>query len=224
MRLLVKMVLEKSTLIKLIAQLYKGYEGDILINDVNIHKYSTESIRKNIGVVFQDFIQYEMTVRENIGIGDYQNIHNDDKIYESASKTGILDLVKALPSRINTQLGKWFPGGSQLSGGQWQRIAIARAFFRESSIYILDEPSAALDPESEREVFEKFAKLIDNKIGIFISHRYTSTRFADLIMYMEDGKIKAIGTHQELMQMCNEYRYLYNLQVESFQPVETADV
>ncbi|MCY9510033.1 ABC transporter ATP-binding protein/permease [Paenibacillus larvae] len=214
----------KSTLIKLIAQLYKGYEGDILINDVNIHKYTTESIRKNIGVVFQDFMQYEMTVRENIGIGHYQNMHNDDKIYESALKTGILDLVKALPSRINTQLGKWFPGGFQLSGGQWQRIAIARAFFRESSIYILDEPSAALDPESEREVFEKFAKLIDNKIGIFISHRYTSTRFADLIMYMEDGKIKAIGTHQELMQMCNEYRYLYNLQVESFQPVETADV
>ncbi|SFE76964.1 ATP-binding cassette, subfamily B [Paenibacillus algorifonticola] len=207
----------KSTLIKLIAQLYKDYEGEILINDINIHDYTTESIRSNIGVVFQDFMQYEMPVRENIGISDYQNMDNDDKIYESAFKSGISDLVKALPAQINTQLGKWFPDGIQLSGGQWQRIAIARAFFKDGSIFVLDEPSAALDPESEKEVFEKFTKLIDDKIGIFITHRYTSTRFADRIIYMEDGELNAIGTHQELMHVCNEYRYLYNLQIESFQ-------
>lgn len=211
----------KSTLIKLIAQLYKGYEGEILINDVTICKYTTESIRRNIGVVFQDFMQYEMTVRENIGIGDYQNMQDDNKIYKSVSKAGLLDVVKALPNQINTQIGKWFPGGIQLSGGQWQRIAIARAFFKEGSVYILDEPSAALDPESERKVFEKFTELIDNKIGIFISHRYTSTKFANRIMYMEEGQLKAMGTHQQLMHGSNEYRYLYHLQVQSFFPVES---
>ncbi|GAC40803.1 ATPase and permease components [Paenibacillus popilliae ATCC 14706] len=208
----------KSTLIKLIAQLYKGYEGEILINDVPICNYTTESIRRNIGVVFQDFMQYEMTVRENIGLGDYQNMQDDNKIYYSVSKAGLLDVVKALPNQINTQLGKWFPGGIQLSGGQWQRIAIARAFFKEGSVYILDEPSAALDPESERKVFETFTELIDNKIGIFISHRYTSTKFANRIMYMEEGQLKAMGTHQQLMHGCNEYRYLYHLQVQSFFP------
>ncbi|MBS4192864.1 ABC transporter ATP-binding protein [Bacillus sp. FJAT-49705] len=206
----------KSTFIKLLCQLYENYEGEILINGINLKLYDTASVRENIGAVFQDFMQYEMPLRANIGFGNFKHMHEDELIYKAAEKAGIAAFAKALPNKIDTQLGKWFPGGFQLSGGQWQKIAIARAFFRDASLYILDEPSAALDPESEKEVFDKFIQLLDNKIGIFISHRYTTTKFAERIIYMEDGEIKAMGSHQELMEDCPDYYYLYNLQADSY--------
>jgi ATP-binding cassette, subfamily B, bacterial NisT/SpaT len=206
----------KSTLIKILSQLYTNYDGTILINNKDIKTYDTESLRKNIGVVFQDFTQYEMSTRYNIGFGDIDNMNKDDLIHAAVEKAKIQHLINQLPNGLDTQLGRWFPGGVQLSGGQWQRIAIARAFFKDADLYILDEPSAALDPYSEKEVFEGFMQLIENKVGIFISHRYTSTVFAKKIIYMEEGSIKALGSHEELMRTCREYSNLYNMQASTY--------
>jgi ATP-binding cassette, subfamily B, bacterial NisT/SpaT len=206
----------KSTLVKLITQLYNEFEGEIRVNNIPIQDINREDFSKRIGVVFQDFVQYEMTVRNNIGFGDINNLSNNGKIIEAANKAGINRIMHKFPKGIDSQLGRLFNEGVQLSGGQWQRIAIARAFMRDADMYILDEPSAFLDPQAEHEVLEQFKKLIQNKIGIFISHRISSAKLADKIIVMDKGKICEYGDHYTLIEKGGLYAKLYEIQASSY--------
>ncbi len=196
----------KSTFIKLLTGLYEVQQGDILVNGVNIKELDMDSYMEQIAALFQDFMKYEMTLKENIGFGQIDKLHQTNKMHE------VLDIVKAdflkghSSYQFNTQLGLWFDEGRQLSGGQWQKIALARAYFREASLYILDEPSSALDPIAEKETFDTFFSLSKDKIGIFISHRLVAAKLADRIIVMDKGGIVGIGTHEELLKTCPLYK------------------
>ncbi|KXJ34507.1 ABC transporter ATP-binding protein [Bacillus spizizenii] len=196
----------KSTFIKLLTGLYEVQQGDILINGISIKELDMDSYMNQIAALFQDFMKYEMTLKENIGFGQVDKLHQTNKMHE------VLDIVKAdfLKShssyQFDTQLGLWFEEGRQLSGGQWQKIALARAYFREASLYILDEPSSALDPIAEKETFDTFFSLSKEKIGIFISHRLVAAKLADRIIVMDKGEIVGIGTHEELLKTCPLYK------------------
>ncbi|QUI21682.1 ABC transporter ATP-binding protein [Vallitalea pronyensis] len=214
----------KTTLIKLLTQLYDEFEGDILINGMSIRSFDQDALRQRMTVVFQDFVQYELNMRHNIGFGHVNRLDSDDVIMEAAKRAGIDSLVEDLPQELDTQIGRLFEQGSQLSGGQWQRVAIARAFMRQADVYILDEPSSMLDPESERDVFEKFRELIHQHIGIFISHRYTSIKYADHIVMMDQGKVIELGSHQELIAKDGVYAYLYNMQLAAYSEGEKEEV
>lgn len=179
-----------------------------------------QQIQERIGVVFQDFMQYEMSARHNIGFGSLKEMDDEIKVMTAAQKVLIETLIKQLPKGIDTQLGKWFEEGYQLSGGQWQRIAIARAFMRNADIYILDEPSSFLDPIAEKELLEIFMELMKDKIGIFITHRITSARLAQKIIVMEEGQIIEQGSHLELMMGNGMYAEMYRIQVSSFSDKE----
>lgn len=206
----------KSTFVKLLIQLYRDFEGDIYFNGMSVKNIPVDLIRSKIGAVFQDFVQYEMPIRQNIGYGQVEAMHYDDQIFEAALHAGIKDLIENLPNSIDTQLGKWFEGGFQLSGGQWQRIAIARSFMRDADIYIMDEPSSFLDAQSEEEIYQKFSKLVKNRVGIFISHRLSSVRYADEIIVMEGGAIVEQGNHDMLMNLDKRYAELYRLQQSGY--------
>lgn len=210
----------KSSLVKLLMQLYGDYRGRISINGVDIKEYDLQQIQERIGVVFQDFMQYEMSARHNIGFGSLKEMDDEIKVMTAAQKVLIETLIKQLPKGIDTQLGKWFEEGYQLSGGQWQRIAIARAFMRNADIYILDEPSSFLDPIAEKELLEIFMELMKDKIGIFITHRITSARLAQKIIVMEEGQIIEQGSHLELMMGNGMYAEMYRIQVSSFSDKE----
>jgi len=210
----------KTTLVKLLTQLYDDFEGDILINGISIRRYDREALLRRIGVVFQDFVQYELKMRHNIGFGNVDRLDEDDKLHEAAERAGIDRMLEQMPDQLETQMGRLFEQGHQLSGGQWQRVAIARAFMRDADLYALDEPSSMLDPEAEMEIFEKFRELIQERIGLFISHRYTAIKYADHILMMDGGRIVEQGNHQELMERGGMYAHLYNVQVSAY--VETA--
>ncbi|HHW39230.1 MAG TPA: ABC transporter ATP-binding protein [Bacillales bacterium] len=207
----------KSTIIKLLTRLYTDYEGSILINDQPIETYSLQSLRSQIGVVFQDFIKYELSVKENIGYGDIQRMRDKEAIVKVAQDSNSYSFIKKMPHKLDTQLGKIFTDGYQLSGGQWQKIAITRAIFKNSSAYALDEPSAALDPYSEREIFSKFHELIQNKIGIYISHRFTTVKQATKILVFNEGELIEEGNHDYLMNLKGEYFKIYKLQASAYE-------
>ncbi|TKH43491.1 ABC transporter ATP-binding protein [Paenibacillus terrae] len=213
----------KSTIVKLLTHLYSEFEGEILINGHSIHEMDKDSFREKIGVVFQDFVHYEMAVRDNIGFGNVSSREMDEDIWTAIDKAGITDLVVSLPDKIDTLLGKWFEDGQQLSGGQWQRIAIARAFMRNADVYVLDEPSSFLDPHAEKEVFQKFDQLVNEKLGVFISHRLSSARMADTIILMEEGKIIETGSHEYLLDMNGVYAEMFRLQASSYLPQRECD-
>lgn len=206
----------KSTIVKLLTQMYSDFEGEILINDRSIHSFDKEEYRKKIGVVFQDFVHYEMTVRDNIGFGNVDHKHDDQKIWAASTKAGTTPLISAMTDGLDTLLGKWFENGHQLSGGQWQRVAIARAFMREGELYILDEPSSFLDPYSEREVFETFGSLIHDRMAVFISHRLSSAKMAETIILMEQGEIAESGSHSYLMEKQGRYYDMYQTQASAY--------
>lgn len=212
----------KSTLVKLFSQLYSEYEGEILLNGLSIRRYDREAFQRKIGIVFQDFVQYEMPMRQNIGFGDLSYLEQDEKLMQAAESAGIGDMVNRLPQKMETQLGRLFEAGQQLSGGQWQRVAIARAFLREADVYLLDEPSSFLDPQAEGEVFAKFRQLVAGRMGIYISHRYSSVSFSDKILVMEHGRLVELGSHQELMECDGIYAGLYKKQIASLVKQEEA--
>lgn len=204
----------KTTLIKLLLRLYDVTSGEILINGKNIKEIDLESLRSEIGVIFQNFKTYEMTVTENIGFGDIKNIGNIKKIKEAAELANASTFIEKFPNQYETVLGKHFEKGEELSGGQWQKIALARAFFKDSKVLIMDEPTSALDPKSEYEVFKNLIAHTKNKSLILISHRFSTVRLADEIIVLDDGKIAEQGSHESLIKLNGKYAKLYNLQAK----------
>lgn len=206
----------KTTLVKLLARLYDPDEGRITLDGVDLREYDLDDLRANIGVIFQDFVRYHMTAAENIGVGQVEDMNNRDRI-EDAARRGMADeVVAGLERGYDQVIGRRFKEGVDLSGGQWQKIAIARAYMRDAQVMILDEPTAALDARSEFEVFERFKELSDDKTAILISHRFSSVRMADRILVLADGKVEASGTHAELMAQGGRYAELFELQAAGY--------
>ncbi|SCW63490.1 ATP-binding cassette, subfamily B [Paenibacillus tianmuensis] len=206
----------KSTLVKLLMQLYADYQGVIKVNGHNILDYDLQQIQERIGIVFQDFVHYEMSVRHNIGFGSMDKLEQDEQLLDAAKCAAIDQTIKQLPYGLDTQLGRWFEEGFQLSGGQWQRIAIARAFFRSADVYILDEPTSFLDPLAEQNLLQLFQDLMKERMAIFITHRISSARLADKILVMDNGQIVEQGTHAELIKLDGIYSQMYRVQASSF--------
>ncbi len=208
----------KTTLIKLLTRLYSPSKGKIFLEGLELKEWDIETLRQKIGVIFQDFARYQLIVGENIGIGDVDEIEKDPLI-EEAAKKGMADVfVRDLPRSYKTQLGTWFKDGKELSGGQWQKIALSRAFMRsKADILILDEPTAAIDAKAEAEIFSHFGDLTDNKISIIISHRFSTVRRADHIIVLEKGEIQEEGSHSELLDNEGHYATLFRLQAQGYQ-------
>jgi len=206
----------KTTIVKLITRLYDPVEGEILLDGTDLREFSLEDLYTQIGVIFQDFMRYEMTARENIAVGQIQDL-NHFKLLEEAARKSLADQVIArLPVGYEQMLGRRFEGGVDLSGGEWQKIALARAYLRNAQLLILDEPTASLDARSEFEVFRRFAELTNEKMALFISHRFSTVRMADRIVVLEAGDIVEEGTHEELTRMGGRYAEMFELQAASY--------
>jgi len=207
----------KTTLIKLLTRLYRPDSGRILLDGMDLEQWDEEALRHRIGVIFQDFARYQFLVGENIGVGDVRFFEDTGRWREAAEK-GMADAIVAeLPSGFETQLGKWFKGGQELSGGQWQKIALARAFMRtDADILVLDEPTAAMDAAAEATIFEHFRKLTQNRIAILISHRFSTVRMASQIVVIENGHIIERGSHEDLMALDGHYARLFSLQAAGY--------
>lgn len=208
----------KTTLIKLLTRLYKPTSGKITLEGLDLNDWDINTLRNKIGVIFQDFARYQLLVGENIGIGDVDDLSEDERIEEAARKGMAEEFVKDLPNAYQTQLGTWFKDGKELSGGQWQKIALSRAFMRnKADVLILDEPTAAIDARAEAEIFSHFRDLTANKISIIISHRFSTVRMADHIIVLEKAEIQEEGSHQELLASEGQYATLFKLQAQGYQ-------
>ena len=207
----------KTTLIKLLLRLYEPTSGCILLDGVDIRHYEKEEYQKLFGAIFQDFVKYYLTTRINIAVGNIENVGNDKKIEEAAELSLADEVVKDLLNGYDQELGKRFKKGAELSGGQWQKIALARAYMSEAPIIILDEPTSALDARAEYEVFQRFIGLTKGRTSIIISHRFSTVRMADRILVLNNGEVLELGTHEELMENGNLYSELFELQAEGYQ-------
>jgi ATP-binding cassette subfamily B protein len=206
----------KTTIVKLLTRLYDPAEGRVLLDGVDLREYSLEDLYREIGVIFQDFMRYEMTARENIAVGRIEQIDNVQLLEQSAQKSLADGVVRKLPSGYEQMLGRRFEGGVDLSGGEWQKVALARAYLRDSQVLILDEPTSALDARSEYEVFQRFAELTAGKMALFISHRFSTVRMADRIVVLENGRIAEEGDHDALTQLGGRYAEMFELQAASY--------
>jgi ATP-binding cassette subfamily B protein len=206
----------KTTLIKLLSRLYDPTEGVILFDGIDIRDLDPLELRQRIGVIFQDFVRYHLPASENIGFGQIEASDQMDQIIASARKSGAHTMIENLPEGYQTMLGRWFHGGHELSLGQWQRIALARAFMRDAEILVLDEPTASLDAQTEYEIFRHFQELTEGKMAILISHRFSTVRMADRIVVIESGRIAEIGSHQELLRREGVYAQLFSMQAEGY--------
>jgi ATP-binding cassette subfamily B protein len=206
----------KTTLVKLLACLYKPTEGRILIDGIDILDYQLADLRANIGIIFQDYIRYEMTVSDNIAVGDIENIEDKEAIRNASEMSMANEVIAQLPNGLEQVLGKRFKEGTELSGGQWQKIALARAYMRNAQLIVLDEPTSALDARAEHQVFQRFSELIHGKMAVLISHRFSTVRMADRILFLEKGKLIELGTHDELLNLNGKYAELFQLQAQGY--------
>jgi len=216
----------KTTLVKLLARLYDPTEGDIFIDDINLKDIELSSLRRNIGIIFQDFIRLHFTARENITIGNVDILKPEEKgntdererrVAHAAEKSLASEVISELPGGLDQMLGRRFDNGIDLSGGQWQKIALARAYMRDAQLLILDEPTSALDARAEHKVFERFTELMEGKSTVIISHRFSTVRVADRILFLENGELVEEGSHEELMEQSGRYADLYGLQAKGYQ-------
>ena len=207
----------KTTLIKLLTRLYTPESGRILLDGLNLEEWDLDELRRRIGVIFQNFVRYQFTVGENIGVGDVEKLE-DETAWEVAAEKGMAQpFIERLPEGFTTQLGRWFKSGQELSGGQWQKIALSRAFMRNSAdILVLDEPTSAIDSQAEYEIFDRFRNLTKDKMVVLISHRFSTVRMADKIVVIEQGEVLETGTHEELLQANGRYATLFSLQAQGY--------
>jgi ATP-binding cassette subfamily B protein len=206
----------KTTIVKLLTRLYDPSAGQILLDGVNLRDYDQEDLWREIGVIFQDFMRYDMTATENIAMGRIEEKDNIFRIRSAAQKSLAEDVIRKLPKGYDQQLGCRFDGGTDLSGGEWQKLALARAYLREAQVLILDEPTASLDAKSEHEVFERFAELTRGKMAMLISHRFSTVRMADRIFVLQGGRIAEEGSHDLLMKNGGRYAEMFELQAASY--------
>ncbi|WP_437894641.1 ABC transporter ATP-binding protein [Sorangium sp. So ce124] len=207
----------KTTFIKLLARLYEPTEGRILLDGKDLRAWEPDALRRRIGVVFQDFNQYQLTLRENVGLGSVEHLADEPRVARAVAEGGADEVVTTVPGGLDAQLGRWFKGGVELSGGQWQKVALARAFMREQAdILVLDEPTAALDAEAEHAVFQRFRSLSKGRTTIVISHRFPTVRMADRIVVLDGGRIVEEGTHDELVARGQRYARMFALQAEGY--------
>ena len=208
----------KTTLIKLLTRLYSPDSGRILLDGVDLQDWDVEVLRRRIGVIFQNFVRYQFTVGENVGVGDVNYLEDETRWQDAAQKGMAKPFIESLPSGFGTQLGRWFKGGQELSGGQWQKIALSRAFMRTNAdILVLDEPTAAMDAEAEVQIFDRFRSLTQNQMVVLISHRFSTVRMADKIVVMSGGEILEEGSHEELLQLGGRYARLFSIQAAGYQ-------
>lgn len=206
----------KTTLIKLLLRFYEPTEGEITLDGIPITQFEKMEYRKFFGVIFQDFVKFDLTIRENIAVGEITEIENQARIENAAEKSLAKQVVSDLPKGYDQQLGRRFRGGKDLSGGQWQKIAIARAYMKDAEVLILDEPTSALDARAETEAFSRFIKLTAGKTAVIVSHRFSTVRIADRIMVLKDGRVLETGTHEELMANEKLYHELFTLQAAGY--------
>ncbi len=208
----------KTTLIKLLTRLYLPTEGRILLDGRDLNEWQLDALRNRIGVIFQDFVRYQLTVGENIGVGDVANFEARDHQQAAAEKGMAHPFIDEMDGGYDTQLGRWFKDGRELSGGQWQRIALSRAFMRkQADILVLDEPTSAMDAETEAQIFDHFRKATETQMSILISHRFSTVRMADQIIVLTKGKISERGSHEELMKENGRYAHLFAIQAKGYQ-------
>lgn len=208
----------KTTLIKLLTRLYAPTSGQIFLDGLELEQWDTTVLQRRIGVIFQSFMKYQFSVGENVGVGDVVNLADRDRWSVAANKGNALPFIDELSDGFDTQLGRWFKAGRELSGGQWQKIALSRAFMRTSAdILVLDEPTSAMDAESEVQIFDRFREMTPNQMAILISHRFSTVRMADRIMVMSAGEVTEQGSHEQLLDLKGRYAHLFALQAAGYQ-------
>jgi ATP-binding cassette subfamily B protein len=206
----------KTTLVKLMTRLYDPVEGQVLLDGVDLREYNLEDLYREIGVIFQDFMRYEMTARENIAVGRIDELNNLPLLKAAADKSMADEVIERLPRDYEQMLGRRFESGVDLSGGEWQKLALARAYLRDAQVLILDEPTAALDARSEFEVFQRFADLTAGKSALFISHRFSTVRMADRIVVLQNGRIAEDGSHEKLLSFGGRYAEMFEMQAATY--------
>mgnify|MGYP006266153895 CR=1 FL=1 len=206
----------KTTLVKLLARLYDPTEGRILVDGIDLRQIDLTSLRRNIGIIFQDYIRFQLKAKENIAVGNIEQLQQQDFIEDAAQKSMANEVIDQLPERYEQFLGKRFKDGVDLSGGQWQKVALGRAYMRDAQLLILDEPTSALDARAEHEVFLRFSELIAGKTAVLISHRFSTVRMADRILFLEQGQILELGSHEELLEKDGKYAELFHLQAQGY--------
>jgi len=207
----------KTTLVKLLLNFYEPTEGQILLDGKDIREFDLAEYQLFFGVIFQDFVKFELTARENVAVGSIDQIDNQEKIESAAEKSLADRVIEELPFQYDQQLGKRFAQGQELSGGQWQKIAIARAYMKDAKVLILDEPTSALDARAETEAFKRFIQLTLGKTAVIISHRFSTVRIADRILVLQNGSVSEIGTHSELIKNGKLYSELFKMQAAGYQ-------
>jgi len=206
----------KTTLVKLLARLYEPTEGRILLDGRDLRDFKLDELRKNVSIIFQDYMKFQLEARENIAVGDIEGLENQMNIEISAGKSLADTVIEKLPGKYKQMLGKRFMGGVELSGGEWQKIALARAYMGNAQLLILDEPTSALDARAENEVFLRFAELMKGKTAVLISHRFSTVRMANRILFLENGQLLELGSHEELMELDGKYASLFKLQAKGY--------
>jgi ATP-binding cassette, subfamily B, bacterial len=213
----------KTTLIKLLCQLYQPTSGRITLDGIDLREVDAVQWRKEISVLFQDFVHYNLNAMENIWLGDVESVPELSQVFQAASISGAHEVIRRLPDGYRSNLGTWFENGQELSTGEWQKVALARAFFRKASIVVLDEPSSALDPLAEAELFSKFRQLMDGRSAILVSHRFSTVQMADYILVFDRGRIIESGSHAGLLEKNGHYARMFRTQASQYQlSLETA--